>query len=96
MSGSPQMGAVPPAPADEIRPPTTEVGVIGWLHHNLFNSKASGVATIVIAVILLLVVFLGFAQSILPWVFVITAMALLLVMRAANCQEEIFSRLSVI
>ena len=25
-------------PADDIRPPSTEVGVVGWLRHNLFSS----------------------------------------------------------
>lgn len=32
----------------EIRPPATEVGAIGWLRHNLFNSKSSGLTTIVV------------------------------------------------
>ena len=45
------------APAEEVRPPTTEVGVIGWLHHNLFSSKLNGVLTIVLGVIVALVLY---------------------------------------
>ncbi len=45
MSDSPQTGAAQ-AP-EEVRPPSTEVGVIGWLHHNLFSSKLNGLLTIV-------------------------------------------------
>ena len=37
-----------PAHADEIKPPSTEVGVIGWVRHNLFNGVFSSIATIVI------------------------------------------------
>jgi general L-amino acid transport system permease protein len=36
-----------PDPA-EIGPPSTEVGIIGWLRHNLFNSLPSSVATLVV------------------------------------------------
>ncbi len=37
-----------PAHADEIKPPSTEVGVIGWVRHNLFNGVFSSIATIVV------------------------------------------------
>jgi general L-amino acid transport system permease protein len=51
------------APHDaEIRPPSSEVGVVGWLRHNLFNSKASGVTTIVLGVIIVVVLW-----SLLQW-----------------------------
>jgi general L-amino acid transport system permease protein len=39
---------LPPA---ELPPPVTEVGVIGWLRHNLFSSVPSGIATIVIGAV---------------------------------------------
>ena len=32
----------------EIGPPVTEVGIIGWLRHNLFSSLRSSIATIVV------------------------------------------------
>jgi general L-amino acid transport system permease protein len=35
----------------EIKPPATEVGAIGWLRHNLFNSKLSGLATIAVGIL---------------------------------------------
>jgi general L-amino acid transport system permease protein len=35
----------------EIKPPVTEVGAIGWLRHNLFNSKLSGLATIAVGIL---------------------------------------------
>jgi general L-amino acid transport system permease protein len=44
----------PPSAPEEIRPPSTEVGALGWLRHNLFNSKLSGLATIVVGAILVL------------------------------------------
>jgi general L-amino acid transport system permease protein len=37
-----------PAHADKIKPPSTEVGVIGWVRHNLFNGVFNSIATIVI------------------------------------------------
>jgi general L-amino acid transport system permease protein len=61
MSASPSLGAGPSTPTEEIRPPTTEVGVIGWLHHNLFNSKLNGILTVVVGTIVVLVV-VGLAQ----------------------------------
>jgi len=39
----------------EVGPPVTEVGVVGWLRHNLFNGLASSIATIVIATVLVVV-----------------------------------------
>ena len=57
MSDSPQMRTSPPAPVEEVRPPTTEVGVIGWLHHNLFSSKLNGILTIVTALLVLALVY---------------------------------------
>jgi general L-amino acid transport system permease protein len=36
----------------EIKPPVTEVGAIGWLRHNLFNSKLSGLASIAIGILI--------------------------------------------
>ncbi len=44
----------PPSAPEEIRPPSTEVGALGWLRHNLFNSKLSGLTTIVVGAILVL------------------------------------------
>jgi general L-amino acid transport system permease protein len=43
-------------------PPASEVGLQGWLRHNLFGSKASGVVTIVLAVVLV-----GVAWGLLQW-----------------------------
>ena len=36
----------------ETRPPSTEIGVVGWLRHNLFSSLVSSVVTIVIGAVL--------------------------------------------
>ncbi len=41
-----------PVDPNEVQPPSTEIGVVGWLHHNLFNSKLSGLSTIVIGIVL--------------------------------------------
>ena len=49
----------PPPPQVEVRPPSTEVGTMGWLHHNLFNSKLSGVISIVLGIVLLLAIWLS-------------------------------------
>ena len=49
MSGSPQMSPDTPVVTEEVRPPSTEVGVVGWLYHNLFNSKLNGLLTIIVA-----------------------------------------------
>ena len=42
-----------PQPGIEVQPPATEVGVLGWLRHNLFPSLGSSIATLVLAGILL-------------------------------------------
>ncbi|MEX1296561.1 MAG: amino acid ABC transporter permease [Candidatus Limnocylindrales bacterium] len=55
MSASLGPGAAP-AP-EEVRPPTTEVGVIGWLSHNLFSSKLNGLLTIVTALFVAAIVY---------------------------------------
>jgi general L-amino acid transport system permease protein len=47
-------------PGAELPPPVTEVGVIGWLRHNLFFSPLSALATLVIGAI---VVVAGFALA---------------------------------
>jgi general L-amino acid transport system permease protein len=49
---------------EEIQPPITEVGPIGWLRHNLFSSWPSSIATVVVAAIIA-VALLAIAQ----WVF---------------------------
>jgi general L-amino acid transport system permease protein len=54
MSAS-QQPLLPPLDQAEVRPPSTEVGVVGWFHHNLFHSKVSGVITIVLGAVLALV-----------------------------------------
>ena len=46
-----------PGATEEIRPPATEVGVIGWLHHNLFSSKLNGLLTIVLGAVVVLVLY---------------------------------------
>ena len=53
MSDRPQLSPAAPGPdpVDELRPPASEVGVIGWLNHNLFSSKVSGLVTIVLGLI---------------------------------------------
>jgi len=61
MSGSPQMSPDTPVVTEEVRPPSTEVGVVGWLYHNLFNSKLNGLLTIIVGLIVALVV-IGLAQ----------------------------------
>ena len=55
----------PPRSGPEVQPPSTEVGIVGWLHHNLFSSKLSGLITIVLSIILLLA-----AWATLQWVVV--------------------------
>ena len=61
MSDDPQMTTGTPQPAEELRPPATEVGVLGWLNHNLFSSKLNGILSIVLGVIVALVIW-GLAQ----------------------------------
>ena len=38
----------------EVQPPGTEVGVLGWLRHNLFSSIPSSIATVVVGVFLVI------------------------------------------
>ncbi len=47
-------GVTTPIEPSEIRPPSSEVGAMGWLRHNLFNSKSSGIATIVVGLVVAL------------------------------------------
>ncbi len=61
MSDEPQMTSSAPQPVEELRPPAIEVGVLGWLHHNLFSSKLSGIVTIALVVVVGLVL-LSLAQ----------------------------------
>lgn len=53
------------AKIEEIKPPATEVGVIGWLRHHLFSSGFNSIATILIIGFLIKVV-PGFIQ----WAFI--------------------------
>jgi general L-amino acid transport system permease protein len=55
------MSPVTPVVTEDVRPPSTEVGVVGWLYHNLFNSKLNGLLTIIVGLIVALVV-IGLAQ----------------------------------
>ena len=55
MSDSPGTGAV--QTPEEIRPPTSEVGVVGWLHHNLFSSKLNGLLTIVTGLLVAAIIY---------------------------------------
>jgi general L-amino acid transport system permease protein len=48
----------------EVQPPSTEVGALGWLRHNLFNSVPSGIATFIVLVALVLA-----TLAIVEWVF---------------------------
>jgi general L-amino acid transport system permease protein len=61
MSGDPQLSPDTPVTATEVRPPTTEVGIVGWLYHNLFNSKLNSLLTIIVGLMVALVV-VGLAQ----------------------------------
>jgi general L-amino acid transport system permease protein len=65
VSEPPTRAAPTAPPPEEVLPPVTEVGVIGWLRHNLFDGVGSSIATIVTAGILLLVCWL-----ILQWALV--------------------------
>ena len=59
MSDRPQTSpAAPgPEPVDELRPPASEVGVLGWLNHNLFSSKLNGILTIVMVLLVAALVY---------------------------------------
>ena len=55
MSDSPGTGAV--RTPEEVRPPTSEVGVYGWLNHNLFSSKLNGLLTIVMMLLVAAIIY---------------------------------------
>jgi general L-amino acid transport system permease protein len=77
------MSTTPPEVAEEIRPPSSEVGVLGWLHHNLFSSKLNGFLTFFLGAIVVLVL-LGLAQWVLfeaRWGVITSNMRLFLVGR---------------
>jgi general L-amino acid transport system permease protein len=38
--------------ADSVRPPTTSIGVIGWMRANLFNGWFNSLLTLVVAYLL--------------------------------------------
>ncbi len=81
MSADPQMTAGRPQGVPEVKPPATEVGVLGWLHHNLFYSKTSGLITIVLGAVLA-VVLVGLARWVLfgaQWAVITDNMRLFLV-----------------
>ena len=65
----------------EIRPPSTEVGVLGWLRRNLFNSVPSAIATIVVGLVIALIAYTAFewAFSDARWGVITTNMRLFLV-----------------
>ena len=65
----------------EIQPPSTEVGVLGWLKHNLFNSKSSAVVTIVIGTILVIAIWLALTWAVYDarWGVITTNMRLFMV-----------------
>lgn len=59
--------ASPPASTPEpLLPPRTEVGVIGWLHANLFSNLFNTVLTLVSGIVLVLVLWFG-----IKWLFFI-------------------------
>lgn len=81
MSADPQTTSGLPPAAEEVKPPATEVGVLGWLHHNLFYSKTSGLITIVLGAVLA-VVLVGLARWVLfgaQWAVITDNMRLFLV-----------------
>ena len=50
--------------ANVLPPPRTEVGVIGWMHANLFSSRVNSVLTVVSSALLLVILWYG-----LRWIF---------------------------
>ena len=50
--------------AQALPPPRTEVGVIGWMHANLFSSRLNTALTVVSSALLLLILWYG-----LRWIF---------------------------
>ena len=51
-------------PAPVLPPPRTEVGVIGWMHANLFSSRLNSALTVISSVLLLVILWYG-----LRWIF---------------------------
>jgi general L-amino acid transport system permease protein len=49
----------PPRTDLDVQPPSTEIGLVGWLRHNLFNSWISSLVTVVLSVILIVAVGAG-------------------------------------
>jgi len=78
------------AAPEEVQPPITEIGVIGWLRHNLFDGWLSSILTVVIgailAVALLLMAEWVFTEA--RWGVITTNMRLFLVGRYP--QDEIW------
>ena len=79
MSGSLPVTGLPDG--DDIRPPSSEVGVVGWLRHNLFSSLPSSVATILVGGLLLvgLALFADWALADARWGVITSNMRLFLV-----------------
>lgn len=77
-------------PTLEVQPPVTEVGVLGWLRHNLFFSVGSSIITIILGAIIVVValLFVGWAINDARWGVVTSNMRLFLVGRYP--QDEIF------
>jgi general L-amino acid transport system permease protein len=67
--------------ADDVRPPSSEVGVRGWLRHNLFSSLPSSLATIVVGGLLIVGValFADWALASARWGVITSNMRLFLV-----------------
>lgn len=79
-----------PQHAEDLPPPITEVGVVGWVRKNLFSSKGSGLATIIITLLLVAVVwfFMGWAVNDARWGVITANMRLFLV--GLYPQDEIY------
>lgn len=58
------MASLPAGNSESMLPPRSEVGVIGWLHANLFSSWFNSVLTVVSGVALVLALWFGF-----KWIF---------------------------
>ena len=59
------MSATTTSPREEIRPPVTDVGMLGWLKHHLFNGFFNSIATLVILGLLL-----KFVPQFIQWAFI--------------------------
>jgi general L-amino acid transport system permease protein len=77
-------------PSPQVQPPVTEVGVLGWLRHNLFYSVTSSIVTIILGTIVVVValLFVGWAINDARWGVVTSNMRLFLVGRYP--QDEIW------